>query len=207
MKRNNKKGFTITELVIVIAVIAILAAVLIPTFSNVISNAKQSAALQTCSNAMKDYSALAAQEGKSIGTGMVFVNDGFVFVYVNSSLHYVGELKDLDKFDNTIKYVKGKANIGGSAVNTTDNYTDVTLTLGSGENPEVKTITKTEMITNKDSIYLYTTKVNGTTYFGFFTLESETANDAQYKTQGALYSRLYGASDTITVAGTEQTGA
>ena len=205
MKRNNKKGFTITELVIVIAVIAILAAVLIPTFSNVISNAKQSAALQTCSNAMKDYSALAAQEGKSIGTGMVFVNDGFVFVYVNSSLHYVGELKDLDKFDNTIKYVKGKANIG-SAMNEASTYDDVTLTLGR-EAETVKTITKAEMSTNKDNIYLYTTTVNGTTYFGFFTLESETANDAQYKTQGALYSRLYGASDTIAVAGTVHTGA
>ena len=42
MKKNNKKGFTITELVIVIAVIAILAAVLIPTFSGVIKKAKLS---------------------------------------------------------------------------------------------------------------------------------------------------------------------
>lgn len=42
MKRN-KKGFTIVELVIVIAVIAILAAVLIPTFSNLIAKANVSA--------------------------------------------------------------------------------------------------------------------------------------------------------------------
>ena len=34
--RNSRKGFTIVELVIVIAVIAILAAVLIPTFSSLI---------------------------------------------------------------------------------------------------------------------------------------------------------------------------
>ena len=33
---KSKKGFTIVELVIVIAVIAILAAVLIPTFSNLV---------------------------------------------------------------------------------------------------------------------------------------------------------------------------
>lgn len=38
-----RRGFTITELVIVIAVIAVLAAVLIPTFSNVIKNSKKSA--------------------------------------------------------------------------------------------------------------------------------------------------------------------
>lgn len=42
----NKKGFTIVELVIVIAVIAILAAVLIPTFNSVINKANESAALQ-----------------------------------------------------------------------------------------------------------------------------------------------------------------
>ncbi|MBO4428608.1 MAG: type II secretion system protein, partial [Clostridia bacterium] len=53
---SKRRGFTIVELVIVIAVIAILAAVLIPTFSGVISNAKESAALQTARNAWKDVS-------------------------------------------------------------------------------------------------------------------------------------------------------
>ena len=39
MKNTNKKGFTIVELVIVIAVIAILAAVLIPTFVGLVNKA------------------------------------------------------------------------------------------------------------------------------------------------------------------------
>lgn len=43
MKKNMKKGFTITELVIVIAVIAVLAAVMIPTFASIVKKAKQSA--------------------------------------------------------------------------------------------------------------------------------------------------------------------
>ena len=43
MKRNNKKGFTIVELVIVIAVIAILAGVLIPTFASIVRKANLSA--------------------------------------------------------------------------------------------------------------------------------------------------------------------
>ena len=43
MRNTNKKGFTIVELVIVVAVIAILAAVLIPTFSGIIDRAKLSA--------------------------------------------------------------------------------------------------------------------------------------------------------------------
>lgn len=42
MKKHNQKGFTIVELVIVIAVIAILAAVLIPTFSNLVKKANLS---------------------------------------------------------------------------------------------------------------------------------------------------------------------
>ena len=43
MKRSNKKGFTIVELVVVIAVIAVLAAVMIPTFSGVIGKANDAA--------------------------------------------------------------------------------------------------------------------------------------------------------------------
>ena len=54
-KLNNKKGFTIVELVIVIAVIGILAAVLIPTFSNVIKSAKDSADHQNAKNAYTQY--------------------------------------------------------------------------------------------------------------------------------------------------------
>lgn len=48
--KNNKKGFTLVELVIVIAVIAILAAVLIPTFASVIGNANRSAARSEAHN-------------------------------------------------------------------------------------------------------------------------------------------------------------
>ena len=53
--RKNKKGFTLVELVIVIAVIAILAAVLLPTFATVIENAKISSATQKAQNALKDF--------------------------------------------------------------------------------------------------------------------------------------------------------
>ena len=59
MKKMNKKGFTIVELVIVIAVIAILAAVLIPTFSGIVDRANKSAALQEVKNA---YTATVAEE-------------------------------------------------------------------------------------------------------------------------------------------------
>ena len=59
MKKTNKRGFTIVELVIVIAVIAILATVLVPTFSGVIADANEKAALQTAKSA---YSATYAKD-------------------------------------------------------------------------------------------------------------------------------------------------
>lgn len=55
MKKMNKKGFTIVELVIVIAVIAILAAVLIPTFSGIVDKANKSKSLQEVRNAYTVY--------------------------------------------------------------------------------------------------------------------------------------------------------
>ena len=55
MKRNNKKGFTIVELVIVIAVIAILAGVLIPTFSGLVEKANDSKNLQEARNIYTAY--------------------------------------------------------------------------------------------------------------------------------------------------------
>ena len=69
MKNNKKRGFTIVELVIVIAVIAILAAVLIPTFSNVITKANESKALQQARNAWYDYVAtLSTADIQKLGT-------------------------------------------------------------------------------------------------------------------------------------------
>lgn len=60
MKKSSKKGFTIVELVIVIAVIAILAAVLIPTYSSLVKKANLSAdeqAVKQMNTALKIYEA------------------------------------------------------------------------------------------------------------------------------------------------------
>lgn len=72
MKKLNKKGFTLVELVIVIAVIAILAAVLIPTFSNVINKANESAAMQKATAA---YTNWLAKEVSATHKAAGFVGD------------------------------------------------------------------------------------------------------------------------------------
>ena len=64
MKTNNKRGFTIVELVIVVAVIAILAAVLIPTFSKVIDKANRSADMQAAVTMNKILAADEVLNGK-----------------------------------------------------------------------------------------------------------------------------------------------
>lgn len=92
MLKKLKKGFTITELVIVIAVIAILAAVLIPTFSNVISKANESAAMQNCRAAISDYGSpsngLVLSEGKSEGSD-------YYYLYLNGGIQLLGTGKGL----------------------------------------------------------------------------------------------------------------
>ena len=82
MKKNNKKGFTIVELVIVIAVIAILAAVLIPTFTGVTERAKENVAMQNARNAWTDYmSANADQTGYKKDICIESTVDGKVYYF------------------------------------------------------------------------------------------------------------------------------
>ena len=58
--RRNKKGFTIVELVIVIAVIGVLAAILIPTFVNLNSKASDAALKSDLAAVYSSYIADAA---------------------------------------------------------------------------------------------------------------------------------------------------
>ena len=63
LNKQNKKGFTIVELVIVIAVIGILSAILIPTFANLTNDAQKAARKQQASDAYTAY-LLEATDGK-----------------------------------------------------------------------------------------------------------------------------------------------
>lgn len=74
MKNTKKRGFTIVELVIVIAVIAILASVLIPTFSKVVTAAKESKELQEARNAYTEALAEHLTEAGTTCAGHAAIN-------------------------------------------------------------------------------------------------------------------------------------
>ena len=83
MRKNNRKGFTIVELVIVIAVIAILAGVLIPTFAGIVEKANQSARAQEAAAALK--AVLVVEDGafdtEEYTYTFVIVDDEDVYTY------------------------------------------------------------------------------------------------------------------------------
>ena len=81
--KNKKKGFTMVELVVVIAVIAILAAVLIPTFSNITEKANKSAAMQEASSAL---TVVLTEENAQLET------DKYTYYFISNDYWY--EYKD-----------------------------------------------------------------------------------------------------------------
>ena len=93
MKKMNKKGFTIVELVIVIAVIAILAAVMIPTFGGIIKKANQSAVEQEATSAYKEAYALAIADGEIATAGETHEAGNFAFTFTGSLESYTVTVK------------------------------------------------------------------------------------------------------------------
>lgn len=120
--KTKKRGFTIVELVIVIAVIAILAAVLVPTFTGVIASSKASAALQEARAAWMDYVAVEAVDAN----GALPTADG-VIKYTKDGTDYYFE-------------VEGATFVGKTdAATTTVGEVNYTLTISEGTSSIVAT--------------------------------------------------------------------
>jgi prepilin-type N-terminal cleavage/methylation domain-containing protein len=137
MKKMNKKGFTIVELVIVIAVIAILSAVLIPTFSGVVEDANKTAAVADAKASYQQYVADATLATKTAAKDALYVDvaKGYTVVIENGQVGDAYKTTDLPA-----KYTKGNA-----------------LTL------ETKTETKNYADAKGNGLYALTVKPDATT--------------------------------------------
>lgn len=204
MLNKKKNAFTITELVIVIAVIAILAAVLIPTFSNVVASAKQSAAMQVCHNAMTDYISQSITDDDPNNdnlTGMVFVSDGYAFVYINNQLQTLGTLSG----NANVAVLKSAAvDIGGlkgiAGAENVKTATKLNIKVGADTEgtdfvlakPQQGQLNEAEL-TQKYALYVYNITVNGTAYAGYFAINTD-KEPTEFVLEGALYAPYTGIS-------------
>lgn len=74
--KNLKRGFTLYELVIVLAVIAILAAILIPTFTGVVGKAKKFSAFVEAKNVYTEFLSSAVSLDDYSGNAIVDYKEG-----------------------------------------------------------------------------------------------------------------------------------
>jgi prepilin-type N-terminal cleavage/methylation domain-containing protein len=98
-----RKAFTIVELIVVIAVIAILASVLIPAFNTIITNAKSSAAYQNANNTLKTLVADVADPGGESLEGIIIENDGFRFIFIEGKLYEIIPAEEISIDDKIVK--------------------------------------------------------------------------------------------------------
>ena len=105
MKKTNKKGFTIVELVIVIAVVAILAAVLIPTFVSVTKKANESNDVQAARNMNTFLAAAKVTDGVDSILDVYDIFEDSGYSVENYKPLYSGRHYYYDKQYNQIVYV------------------------------------------------------------------------------------------------------
>ena len=106
MRNTNKKGFTIVELVVVVAVIAILAAVLIPTVSGIIKKANiasDTAVAKNMNAALAEYTAENGEPESFTEVLNAIEKYGFVISSLNAKAN--GNLYAWDKENNQIVYL------------------------------------------------------------------------------------------------------
>lgn len=98
--KNRKKGFTIVELVIVIAVIAILAAVLIPNLARLVDRANENSAMQAARN---EYEAYLTEYAKDLegSVHFVIIKGDYAFEVIDGQFNEKAKAKT--DFDTTEK--------------------------------------------------------------------------------------------------------
>ncbi len=111
MKINSKRGFTIVELIIVIAVIAILAAVLIPTFSNLINQANEAVDESLVRNLNESLAMDGTSKHLTMSQALAATKaQGFDVSKINAKASNQGEKNEIlwDSENDCFVYLKGE---------------------------------------------------------------------------------------------------
>jgi len=111
-KLTNKKGFTLMEMLIVVAIIAVLVAIAIPTFNGALTKSKEAADVANIRAAYAEY------QVKVIGGEAATWPDDL-------KLNYSGDTHGFSKNDSTITYRSTKLTDGNA-----DSGKTYTWTLG-----------------------------------------------------------------------------
>lgn len=122
---NAKRGFTIVELVIVIAIIAILAAVLIPTFSSLVQSAQMASDTSLITNLNKELAMAEAKDDKNATMSDVIKdleNAGYSLALLTPTAEgcYIAWDADTDRvvyMDSEFKILYPKENKGETLAN------------------------------------------------------------------------------------------
>ncbi len=125
MKKNNKKGFTLAELLIVVAIIAVLVAIAIPIFTAQLEKSREATDLANLRSAYAQAAAAALTETDGIGeaTTPKMVSSGtFDKVDVSDVSWYTGI--------GTVSITKGQT--ATITVNSNTEPATVTVTFGGG---------------------------------------------------------------------------
>lgn len=96
-KKANKKGFTIMEMLIVVAIIAVLVAIAIPTFNGALTKAKEAADVANIRAAYAEEMVAVLTDESTAKTPTEFKNA------IDSKLNYNEKLK-VESGKNTITY-------------------------------------------------------------------------------------------------------
>ncbi len=132
--KKNQKGFTLVEVIVVLVILAIMAAILIPSLINYIDKARQNSAQSECRAAVQATQTLSSEAYAKYKTIETIVFDDSTSDA--SSLSADGktytitakDIKDLSEVEGTITGVAFEAPSGASTAGKVDT---LTYTLGS----------------------------------------------------------------------------
>ncbi len=108
MKKTNKKGFTLAELLIVIAIIAVLIAIAIPTFAGALENAKR----QTDHANMRNAYAMA--QVANLNGGDILGDEGTP-IFAGETKLFFGKDGELTKTESEAYKIQAKHAPSGSS--------------------------------------------------------------------------------------------